>query len=96
MIGARCDTTELLVDECACREHRGGRTPQEEAAAEDASLRERLLSGADGHHWWAAKYSGRCFGCGQWFPVGAAIRSNDRQNGFIGECCAEGDGDGLW
>jgi hypothetical protein len=36
----RCDTTELLVSACACDAHRGGMTPEEEAAAETAPVPE--------------------------------------------------------
>ena len=87
----RCDRTDLLVSECACRDHRGGRTPEEEAASDAVALRQRLLSGVDGHHWREAKYPGRCSGCSEWFQVGTAIRSNNDGAGWLAECCTEGD-----
>jgi hypothetical protein len=77
----RCELTELLIDQCACREHRGGADVDEETLR----LRARLLAKPN---WFAAKYAGACDCCGERFPVGAAIRM-DLHRGWRAECCAE-------
>lgn len=76
----RCETTELLVAQCGCRKHRGGKTPAEEAAA----VRARLL---DHPAWFAAQYPGVCERCGTTFGVGAAIRMDVSVGGWRAECC---------
>lgn len=81
--GERCERTELLVDQCACRDHRGGVDP----AQEQLRLRARLLDSGD---WFAAQYKGRCDGCSTPFPVGAAIQM--AAWGWRAECCAEEGG----
>lgn len=81
LIEERCERTELLVDQCACPEHRGGAVPDEQ----QAQLRARLLAKP---HWFAARYAGTCDCCGERFLVGTAIRM-DLQRGWRAECCAE-------
>lgn len=61
---ARCDLTELLVDQCAhCLKKP---SLAEQIAAEDARL--LALPG-----WFAAKWPGRCASCRTEFKAGAAI-----------------------
>lgn len=76
----RCETTDLLVDQCGCPQHRGGQTVAEEAAA----LRARLLAHPA---WFAAQYAGRCEGCGTSFAVGDPIRMQVPR-GWISGCCS--------
>lgn len=81
----RCETTELLVDQCGCREHRGGADPDEETRR----LRARLLAQPG---WLAARWGGTCGCCGEGFPAGTAIHA-DTQRGWRAECCASDGGD---
>ncbi|WP_367128293.1 hypothetical protein [Saccharothrix sp. HUAS TT1] len=95
MADTRCDTTELLVDQCACPQHRGGRTPQEEVDAERQAVRARLLADpASGLiRWFRAHFPGACHSCGETFPIGTAIRRTPTQDGFayVADCCAKAD-----
>jgi hypothetical protein len=77
----RCPTSDLLVDQCGCAQHRGGQTPDEEAAA----VRARLLAHPA---WMAARYASVCARCGEPFLRGAAIRF-EPSLGWRAECCAE-------
>lgn len=81
---ARCELTELLVDQCGCREHRGGADPDEETRR----LRARLLALPG---WLAARWGGTCSCCGDAFAAGTAIRAGS-QGGWRAECCAEEGG----
>lgn len=76
----RCDLTELIVTECGCRHHRGGRTPEEEARATRAARR------GDGEpgRWFSSIYAGKCSRCGFGFVAGDRIRA-DGAGGW--ECC---------
>lgn len=83
----RCELTELLVEQCGCAKHRGGRTPQEEANAE-------ALHDPSGR-WIEARYPGRCAECGKPFQPGTRIRaSRSDVPHWIAECCAEEDDGG--
>lgn len=75
----RCETTELLVDQCGCPQHRGGQTVDEQAVADRVEL---LGTG----RWIPAKYPGKCVGCGTGFGAGAAIQSDG--DGWRAECCS--------
>lgn len=69
----RCDLTDLLVNACGCRLHRGGQTPEEEA------MRDRKPG-----PWFPAGLTGTCSRCECEIRVGYQIRAN----GFGGwECC---------
>jgi hypothetical protein len=72
---ARCELTDLLVDQCGCPEHRDGRTVEEEATA-DRTLGPRFT----------AQYDGRCSRCGTDFWPGESIRG-DGDGGWIAGCC---------
>jgi hypothetical protein len=62
----RCETTELLVSQCGCRRHRGGRTPEEAAELD------RVIYGPG--PWFFARWGGWCErGCHR-FVVGTAVR----------------------
>lgn len=76
----RCETTELLVDQCGCKDHRGGQTIDEEAAA----LRARLLAHPA---WFPAQYAGKCEKCGTGFAVGDPIRIV-MPRGWVAGCCS--------
>lgn len=69
----RCDLTDLLVDQCGCRIHRGGQTPAEEAARDRKPGR-----------WIPARYPGTCTCCGLAFEENRDIRA-DGVGGW--ECC---------
>jgi hypothetical protein len=87
-VTARCDLTELLVEDCAhCRGN--DKTIEEQATAERLELRARLLSGAVHSitSWFPARYPGHCAGCGTGFGEGTAIRT--LALGYLAECCAE-------
>lgn len=71
----RCDLTDLLVDQCGCKDHRGGQTPDEEAA------RDRRPG-----PWFPARYPGTCTRCGGEFADNDDIRA-DGSGGW--ECCDE-------
>lgn len=72
----RCERTDLLVDQCGCAEHRGGRTVEEQADAD------RTLGPA-----FTAQYDGRCAGCGTDFWPGETIRG-DGAGGWVAGCCS--------
>lgn len=91
----RCDLTDLLVDQCACKNHKGGRSPEEEAAAERARVRARLLGNDGDPRWFAAVFPGTCGRCGDRFDAGTAIRMRDdlfsetaSDSNWIADCCA--------
>ncbi len=69
----RCERTDLLVDQCGCRDHRGGQTPTEEA-------QERRPPGP----WFVGHYDGTCSRCESTFRAGDTIRA-DGAGGW--ECC---------
>jgi hypothetical protein len=75
----RCETTDLLVDQCGCPKHRGGQTIDEQAAAHRARL---LGTGL----WIPAQWPGTCRGCGNGFAAGAAIQLQIPA-GWRAECC---------
>lgn len=75
----RCPVTELLVDQCACPQHRG----------------EPTVDGRDDQPlgpWFTAAYVGRCSRCDTSFDAGDRIRA-DGEGGYLGSCCG-GDDDG--
>jgi hypothetical protein len=70
----RCERTELLVDQCGCVDHRGGCTPEEEAASDRQP-----------GPWITARYGdGRCTRNGCEISTGDRIRA-DGAGGW--ECC---------
>lgn len=75
----RCETTELLADQCGCPKHRGGRTHQEEAAADLARFYDRPGP------WFAATRPGECSCCEVPFRAGKQIRA-DGEGGWA--CCS--------
>jgi hypothetical protein len=92
----RCELTELVVNQCGCRVHRGGQTPQEEVDTEQRRARARLLGRLGVPGWFAAQYAGTCSTCDQRFLVGAAIRLRGKfdrpalnDSNWIAECCVE-------
>lgn len=91
----RCEVTELLVEQCACPQHRGGSTPQEQADAERLQLRARLLAGSS-WTWRASRFDGACVRCHERYRAGAAIAHCEQfgitashGSPWIAECCAE-------
>ncbi|MFL6141595.1 MAG: hypothetical protein ACJ72N_06970 [Labedaea sp.] len=72
---ARCELTELLIDQCGCRQHRDGHTPEEEA--------ERWYD--EPGPWFEASYHGTCTSCQEPFRPGHRIRSD---GGHGWECCS--------
>lgn len=82
MADTRCDTTDLLVEQCACPQHRGGRTPQEEASAEQAH---------PAGNWFEARYAGVCAGCGDFFPAHVLVHRVPPEfgTGYVAQCCAQ-------
>jgi hypothetical protein len=78
----RCARTDLLVDQCGCAQHRGGRTVEEQTAVERAVLLARP-------GWFPAQYPGYCARCNTPFEPGAAItRPEPGELGWTAECCA--------
>lgn len=79
----RCELTDLLVDQCACPQHRGGFTPQEEASS--------LRDPSEPAH--PARWPGRCAHCWTPFQVGTPIRARQTPTGavWIADCCTEDD-----
>lgn len=76
----RCARTELLVDQCGCRDHRGGTTADEQLAVHRAALLRHPA-------WLAAQWPGSCERCGTRFPTGAAI-TKEPGLGWRAECCS--------
>lgn len=70
----RCKRTELLVDQCGCVDHRGGHTPDEEAASVPAGP------------WFTARFAGYCPRCGSEYSAGDRIRARAYAAGGW-ECC---------
>lgn len=76
---SRCDVTELHTTMCAhCLGHK-------DADRQAATDREALLARGG---WLAARFRGRCSGCGEWYEAGSAIRRGE-PDGWTAECCAE-------
>jgi hypothetical protein len=89
----RCDLTDLLVEQCACRQHRAGRTVEEEAAREQHAHRARLLAGPG---WFPAQFPGRCGQCGHGFEAGTALRlPSPLPLGWLAECCSDTPAGGV-
>ena len=78
----RCDITELLVTECACRLHRNLPDPGAEPKPRPYST--------DPGPWFTARFPGYCL-CGEPFGEGDHIRA-DGQGQYVGRCC-EGEND---
>ena len=73
----RCDCCDLPVSMC------GKAAEQRQRAAEAARVEELLaLPGVI-----AARYSGRCGGCGSGFTEGAPIKRKD--GSWVGDCCLD-------
>ena len=75
---ARCDLTDLPVDQCACRLH----APQ--APAGHVRTVEHPRPG-----WFEARYPGQCRACGEPFTAGTHITGTDGSDGWTAECCAD-------
>jgi len=69
----RCELTDLYPAECACRHHRGGRTPQEEVELiqRNGQVVGRRPTGPD---WLPAMYAGLCPVCSEDIRPGQFIR----------------------
>jgi len=70
MTEERCGTTELLVSACGCPQHRGGRTPQEEADTDRQP-----------GPWFVASYAGVCSNDSEgvhYFNPGEYVRADGR------------------
>lgn len=80
----RCDITELLVAECACRLHRNLPDPGAEPGIT------RPLSTGPGP-WFAARFAGRC-ACGEPIREGDDLRA-DGLGQYVGRCCEEDQDD---
>ena len=76
----QCAVTELPASMCACRKHRGGQTPEEQARVDAKPSRQ-----------FPAQYPGECVECGSSFREGELIRFSARgQTGdLLGPCCSE-------
>jgi hypothetical protein len=81
-VTARCEVTELLVDECACRLHRNLPDP-----APDRDLFEAPAAAREARPWFASMYGGDCAGCGDRFDAGDTIRASRAFGGYVAECC---------
>lgn len=79
----RCDITELLVAECACRLHRNLPDP-------GADPKPQRAFAAPGP-WFAARFASRC-PCGEPVQEGDEIRA-DGQGQYVGRCCEEDQDD---
>lgn len=66
----RCDDTLLLVTACACKKHRGGTTPVEQAAVDSRTETPRSAYGPV----FAARWDGECADCGMAFDAGDDVR----------------------
>lgn len=90
MADARCELTELLVEQCACAKHRGGQAPDEQANADRLATRARLLGGWNS--WFKARFGGTCATCSERYEPGAAIFSREFNPGrYTADCCPEED-----
>lgn len=79
-----CQIGGLPVSMCACRKHRGGRTPEEEAATDRRGSSRSFR----------AQFSGSCSDCGGEIRPGDVVRYGAGRFGgsLLGPCCA-GDSD---
>ena len=73
-----CSITELPVSMCACRKHRGGQTPEEQAHADAKPSRP-----------FVAQWGGVCADCGIEFQAGDLVRfsASGRTGELLGPCC---------
>lgn len=78
----RCEDTLLLVTACACRKHRGGATPAEQAAADRRTETPRFSTGPV----FPARWDGECADCGKAFDAGDDIRYIDGDLVAV-DCC---------
>lgn len=84
MSNARCDLTELLVDQCACREHRGGEIinlDHNHAPTEPEQM--------PAPRTFEANHPGKCV-CGTRWAVGDRIAYNCEDE-LVGTQCCTGD-----
>lgn len=79
MTETRCETTELLVEQCGCRLHRGAPPPPDpfDTAYEPKGP------------WFTASYSGDCSGCFAEYEAGEAIRADGAGGWEAEECCGD-------
>lgn len=80
MIETRCETTELLVDQCGCRDHKGRPAPADPFDTPTYS--------PDGPGpWFTAAFNGECSGCGFDYEAGVIIRADGAGGYEAEECC---------
>jgi len=72
----RCELTELPVEMCGCRRHRGGQTPEEEARSTGSG------------RWFTARFIGRCARGEHDVRPGARLRAVGDGSGYECEPCA--------
>lgn len=91
-----CGTTELPVSMCACPKHRGGRTPEEEAAHKARAAARtpwRVPNGMQvarqASRPFPARYGGQCADCGGWFEEGDMIRYDEDGDLVALDCCGD-------
>jgi hypothetical protein len=69
-VTARCDRTDLLIDQCACPQHRGDPTPDREPVETVGQP-------------FPARYPGECVGCGGRIAAGDKIVRAADEAGWI-------------
>ena len=73
----RCEITDLLVNQCGCRTHRGRPAPR---------VRDLFEEAEETAPWVPATWPGECSGCFLPFGEGDDIRA-DGCGGWEGRCC---------
>jgi hypothetical protein len=76
----RCPLTDLLPNQCGCRNHRGGQTPDEVVIANRNQLLRRP-------GWFPAQWPGYCARCGHAYADGTPI-TIETGLGWRAECCS--------
>lgn len=77
---ARCDFTDLPVDQCShCLKQPD---PEREERRELAALLRRP-------GWTASSFRGQCAHCGEWYGAGMPIHIDRDERGWVGGCCAD-------
>lgn len=78
----RCELSELPVDSCGCRQHRGGMTPTEQVAADRAAWADRVF---------VARHPGHCESCEEPIRPGEQISPFHGQRGHYRHADCEED-----
>lgn len=96
MAEERCETTELFVSMCGCPEHRGGHTPEEEAAQRRHTTAPVPWRAPDGttakqsaSRPFEARYDGHCAECGNFFEEGDMIQYDKDGDLVAMDCCGD-------